>query len=195
MPDNEPRPKSVGAAVADLLREAILTREFVDGERLPELTVCEKYGVSRIPLREAYQILASEGAYCFIREPRGSRPDSHAQGHRPNLSSKATSRDRHSRRVDCRAHGPTCRRSDNWSCWIVMQSARDSEFRVFSVKRVAVFSTVDRIRKVLSAAGAKGIVSSVRYNASDQGQLGQNFRRRSCSFFGLRTTFFGDFGQ
>ena len=61
MQNDEPRPKSVGAAVADLLRDAILTREYVDGERLPELPLCEKYGVSRIPLREAYQILASEG--------------------------------------------------------------------------------------------------------------------------------------
>lgn len=61
MQNNEPRPKSTGAAVADLLRDAILTREFVDGERLPELLLCEKYGVSRIPLREAFQILASEG--------------------------------------------------------------------------------------------------------------------------------------
>jgi DNA-binding GntR family transcriptional regulator len=61
MQNDEPRPKSMGAAVADLWWDAILTREFVDGERLPEVQLCEKYGVSRIPLREAFQILASEG--------------------------------------------------------------------------------------------------------------------------------------
>jgi DNA-binding GntR family transcriptional regulator len=67
MRNDEPRPKSIGAAVADLLRDAILTREFVEGERLPELRLCEKYGVSRIPLREAFQILASEG---LLFQPR-----------------------------------------------------------------------------------------------------------------------------
>src|SRR5208283_2830164 len=72
MQNDEPRPKSVGAAVADLLREAILTREFVDGERLPEVAVCEKYGVSRIPLREAFQILASEGLIVSTAN-RGAR--------------------------------------------------------------------------------------------------------------------------
>jgi DNA-binding GntR family transcriptional regulator len=72
MSDDELRPKSIGAALADLLREAILTREFVDGERLPELTLCEKYGVSRIPLREAYQILASEGLIVSTAN-RGAR--------------------------------------------------------------------------------------------------------------------------
>src|SRR5271166_39744 len=72
MQNDEPRPKSVGAAVADLLRDAILTREFVDGERLPEVAVCEKYGVSRIPLREAFQILASEGLIVSTAN-RGAR--------------------------------------------------------------------------------------------------------------------------
>jgi DNA-binding GntR family transcriptional regulator len=72
MQNNEPRPKSIGAAVADLLRDAILTREFVDGERLPELPLCEKYGVSRIPLREAFQILASEGLIVSTAN-RGAR--------------------------------------------------------------------------------------------------------------------------
>ena len=58
--------------MADLLRDAILTREYVDGERLPELPLCEKYGVSRIPLREAYQILASEGLIVSTAN-RGAR--------------------------------------------------------------------------------------------------------------------------
>jgi DNA-binding GntR family transcriptional regulator len=72
MQNDEPRPKSMGAAVADLLRDAILRREYVDGERLPELPLCEKYGVSRIPLREAYQILSSEGLIVSAAN-RGAR--------------------------------------------------------------------------------------------------------------------------
>lgn len=72
MSDVEVCPKSMGAALADLLRDGILTREFVDGERLPELPLCEKYGVSRIPLREAFQILASEGLIVSTAN-RGAR--------------------------------------------------------------------------------------------------------------------------
>jgi DNA-binding GntR family transcriptional regulator len=59
--DTSVRSKSTGAAVAELVREAILCGEFAEGERLPESDLARRYGVSRIPLREALQILRGEG--------------------------------------------------------------------------------------------------------------------------------------
>jgi DNA-binding GntR family transcriptional regulator len=59
--DTSVRSKSTGAAVAELVREAILCGEFAEGERLPESDLARRYGVSRIPLREALQILTGEG--------------------------------------------------------------------------------------------------------------------------------------
>lgn len=47
--------------MAELIREAILVGEFAEGERLPENELARRYGVSRIPLREALQILTGEG--------------------------------------------------------------------------------------------------------------------------------------
>ena len=59
--DTSVRTKSTGAAVAELIREAILCGEFAAGERLPEDDLARRYGVSRIPLREALQVLRGEG--------------------------------------------------------------------------------------------------------------------------------------
>src|SRR3979411_2621942 len=43
------------------LREMILNSELRPGSALPEKMLCETFGVSRTPLREAFKILASEG--------------------------------------------------------------------------------------------------------------------------------------
>ena len=64
--------KSTAAAVAELIREAILCGECADGERLPENDLARRYGVSRIPLREALQLLRGEGLVTTIAN-RGVR--------------------------------------------------------------------------------------------------------------------------
>jgi DNA-binding GntR family transcriptional regulator len=43
------------------LREMILNGELRPGSALPEKMLCESFGVSRTPLREAFKVLASEG--------------------------------------------------------------------------------------------------------------------------------------
>jgi DNA-binding GntR family transcriptional regulator len=53
------------------LREAILTGEIAPGTRLLQVEVAQRYGVSRIPLREALQTLHAEGL-VVIEPNRGT---------------------------------------------------------------------------------------------------------------------------
>jgi len=70
----------MGTRIADTIRERIeqmiVTGEFADGERLDEVKLAEQFGVSRTPLREAFQSLAASGLVklearrgAFIRHP------------------------------------------------------------------------------------------------------------------------------
>jgi DNA-binding GntR family transcriptional regulator len=43
------------------LRDLIVEGELTPGARVPERTLCERFGVSRTPLREALKVLGSEG--------------------------------------------------------------------------------------------------------------------------------------
>lgn len=43
------------------LRDLILEGELIAGVRVPERELCERFGVSRTPLRESLKVLASEG--------------------------------------------------------------------------------------------------------------------------------------
>jgi len=47
--------------VATRLRTMIIEGEYEPGIRIPERILCEKFGISRTPLREALKVLASEG--------------------------------------------------------------------------------------------------------------------------------------
>ena len=47
--------------VASVLREAILKRELKEGEELTLEGMAEQLGVSSMPVREAFQILATDG--------------------------------------------------------------------------------------------------------------------------------------
>jgi DNA-binding GntR family transcriptional regulator len=47
--------------LADFLREEIVSGRLVPGERLVEQTLAERCQVSRVPLREAFRILSTEG--------------------------------------------------------------------------------------------------------------------------------------
>jgi GntR family transcriptional regulator of vanillate catabolism len=52
---------SVSSAVTDRLRSAVLAGDFTPGDRLYEVPLSERFGVSRTPLRTALQALASDG--------------------------------------------------------------------------------------------------------------------------------------
>lgn len=65
---------------ADQIREAIeqsiVTGEFSDGDRLSEVSLANRFGVSRTPLREALQVLSASGLVelvpnrgAFVRHP------------------------------------------------------------------------------------------------------------------------------
>lgn len=47
--------------LCDRLRDAIITGELAPDAKVPEKELCERFGVSRTPLREALKVLAHEG--------------------------------------------------------------------------------------------------------------------------------------
>ena len=52
---------SLQEEITSLLREEIVEGIWEPGVRLQERVLCDRYGVSRSPLREAFQVMASEG--------------------------------------------------------------------------------------------------------------------------------------
>jgi len=62
---------SLGQAIADALRVEIVDGTIAPGDRLREVALAERFEVSRVPVREALQQLASEG-YLVIQPRRGA---------------------------------------------------------------------------------------------------------------------------
>ncbi len=58
--------------LVDRLREMIIDGRLEPGEKIPEKALCERFGVSRTPLREAVKILASEG-FVELTPHRGAK--------------------------------------------------------------------------------------------------------------------------
>lgn len=63
-------------AIAEEIEEIILSGGFADGDRLDEVTLAERFGVSRTPVREAIQRLSLSGLVelrprrgAFVRQP------------------------------------------------------------------------------------------------------------------------------
>lgn len=54
------------------LRDYIVAGHLADGARIPERLLCERFGVSRTPLREALKVLAAEGLVELLPN-RGAR--------------------------------------------------------------------------------------------------------------------------
>lgn len=59
------------ARIAERLRELITEGELTPGARLNERALCERLGVSRTPLREAFRLLAADGL-VLLRPNRGA---------------------------------------------------------------------------------------------------------------------------
>lgn len=62
--------------VREALEQMIVTGDLADGERLDEVTLADRFGCSRTPLREAFQALAASGLVqliprrgAFVRHP------------------------------------------------------------------------------------------------------------------------------
>src|SRR5689334_12881590 len=54
-------PSTLPGTVSEQLREMIIEGELAAGTRLNERALCDRLGVSRTPLREAFRLLAAEG--------------------------------------------------------------------------------------------------------------------------------------
>jgi DNA-binding GntR family transcriptional regulator len=59
--DRRLAPRALYQDVADRLREAIFNRELEPGSWIDELRLCQAWGISRTPMREALKVLAVEG--------------------------------------------------------------------------------------------------------------------------------------
>ena len=53
--------RSLHDEVVERLRSMIVEGELPAGQRIPERVLCERFGISRTPLREALKVLATEG--------------------------------------------------------------------------------------------------------------------------------------
>ncbi|MGQ7247382.1 GntR family transcriptional regulator [Halomonas sp. V046] len=66
------QPRSLYLEVADRVRDLIEQGSLLPGEKIAEKALCERFGVSRTPLREALKVLTSEGLVENLPN-RGSR--------------------------------------------------------------------------------------------------------------------------
>lgn len=75
MPDFESGQTTLSTTLHELLvgqlRTMLLNRELPDGSRIPEAELCQRFGVSRTPLREALKVMAAEGL-VILRPNRGA---------------------------------------------------------------------------------------------------------------------------
>jgi DNA-binding GntR family transcriptional regulator len=58
--------KTLHNELVELLRTMIMEGELVPGSRIPESRLCDLFGVSRTPLREALKVLSVEGFICLL---------------------------------------------------------------------------------------------------------------------------------
>ncbi|MEA3348360.1 MAG: GntR family transcriptional regulator, partial [Pseudomonadota bacterium] len=58
--------KTLREKIVEVLREAIIRQKIRPGERITELEVAERFGISRTPIREAFRQLESEGFLTII---------------------------------------------------------------------------------------------------------------------------------
>ncbi len=68
----ESEPPSLHADIVSQLRDFIVEGRLAPGSRIPERELCEKFGISRTPLREALKVLAAEGLIELLPN-RGAR--------------------------------------------------------------------------------------------------------------------------
>jgi DNA-binding GntR family transcriptional regulator len=62
---------SLHSELLNRLRDLIVQGELQQGTKIPERKLCERYGVSRTPMREALKVLAVEGL-VWLEPNRGA---------------------------------------------------------------------------------------------------------------------------
>lgn len=68
----EDEPGSLHADIVSQLRDFAVEGHLAPGSRIPERELCEKFGISRTPLREALKAVAAEG-FIELLLNRGAR--------------------------------------------------------------------------------------------------------------------------
>jgi len=58
--------KTLREKIVEVLRDAIIRQKIRPGERITELEVAERFGISRTPIREAFRQLESEGFLTIV---------------------------------------------------------------------------------------------------------------------------------
>jgi DNA-binding GntR family transcriptional regulator len=58
--------KTLREKIVELLREAIIQQKIKPGERVTELEIASRFGLSRTPIREAFRQLESEGFLTIV---------------------------------------------------------------------------------------------------------------------------------
>ncbi len=71
-PGKEPSRAGIYASLVEQIRALIVEGELEEGARISERSLCERFGVSRTPLREALKVLAAEGVIDLLPN-RGAR--------------------------------------------------------------------------------------------------------------------------
>lgn len=66
MSDSPKRPATAQEFVLEQLRREIVTRQLLPGAPIRQELLAEKYGTSRVPLREALKILEGEGQVTYV---------------------------------------------------------------------------------------------------------------------------------
>jgi DNA-binding GntR family transcriptional regulator len=57
---------AAGVRIADALRASILDGDYVPGERIRQEVLAERFGASRVPVREALRMLEAEGLVTLV---------------------------------------------------------------------------------------------------------------------------------
>lgn len=74
--NRQPRPQfartTLHSQIADELRDMIVSGKLAPGQKIPEKELCETFGISRTPFREALKVLATEGLIELLPQ-RGAR--------------------------------------------------------------------------------------------------------------------------
>src|SRR5688572_27084415 len=64
--NEDTRRETLGGSVYDRLKSDIVSWAFKPGQRLPEGSIVERFGVSRTPVREALLRLEQEGLVVYV---------------------------------------------------------------------------------------------------------------------------------
>ena len=76
--------------IRETLEQRIVEGEFTDGERLDEVKLANRFGVSRTPLREALRMLAGSGLVELVPRRGCASPASLAVADRAHVTRSTT---------------------------------------------------------------------------------------------------------